>query len=429
MIREQAQEEAPRPAGHLPGPACLAQRRRQPPPRGDLGEVGSVMVVIAGQHLVAALTVEQDRNAGRPRHLHHPELGVDARRRERLVLVAHERGQVGEQLGRGRRRAEGLDARGFHDRAHVRRLVEAGVGIDDAEGAVPSAAGLIAPPCGEADRIGEQLADLARVGGDLARLRQRVPAADLERARAEVQRQTMTARQAFDPVVEGTVALVDRALDEEGMQRPLVGPARHRGVREEALDLGREREQPVGGMVVERLHAEAVAGAEEPPRARVVEREGPHAVEAGERLGAPFRVGGEQHLGVRAGVEGVPEALQLRPQLDVVEDLAVVGDPEPPVGRAHGLVAGGAQVDDGEPPVAEAEVVARRRRLGQGGKAGHLHGVGPAVRGRAARDAVGEEITFVVGAAVPQRRRHGLQRAQRLGGPAGHPRDAAHGAG
>ena len=190
--------------------------------------------MIAGQHLVAALTVEQDRNAGRPRHLHHPELGVDARRRERLVLVAHERGQVGEQLGRGRRRAEGLDARGFHDRAHVRRLVEAGVGIDDAEGAVPSAAGLIAPPCGEghdrrrvepaaqarpdvdvaaqaeADRIGEQLADLARVGGDLARLRQRVPAADLERARAEVPRQTMTARQAFDPVVEGTVAPVDR---------------------------------------------------------------------------------------------------------------------------------------------------------------------------------------------------------------------------
>src|SRR5207237_7767705 len=64
----------------------------------------------------------------------------------------------------------------------------------------------------------------------------------------------------------------------------------------------------------------------------------------------------EDDLRVRAGAEVRAARPQLAAQLDVVVDLAVVGEPETAPGQAHGLIARRGRVDDGEPAVREADV-------------------------------------------------------------------------
>ncbi len=54
-----------------------------------------------------------------------------------------------------------------------------------------------------------------------------------------------------------------------------------------------------------------------------------------------------------------PRAAELGGQLAVVVDLAVVGDDEAAAGRRHRLVAGGREVEDGQPAVAEADSARR----------------------------------------------------------------------
>src|SRR6185369_5635507 len=68
---------------------------------------------------------------------------------------------------------------------------------------------------------------------------------------------------------------------------------------------------------------------------------------------APRQVRLEDDLGVAVRAEGDPARLELTPDREVVEDLAVVGDPRPAVGRAHRLRAV-RPVHDREPPVPEA---------------------------------------------------------------------------
>ena len=77
----------------------------------------------------------------------------------------------------------------------------------------------------------------------------------------------------------------------------------------------------------ERPDAEAVAREEELPLAPVPDGEGEVAVQPVEAGGAPLRVGLCDHLGVARGREPVAEALELRLQLDVVVDLAVLHHP------------------------------------------------------------------------------------------------------
>src|SRR5262245_63591394 len=53
------------------------------------------------------------------------------------------------------------------------------------------------------------------------------------------------------------------------------------------------------------------------------------------------------------GVESEPKQLQLGAELHVVVDLAVVYDPVPLIGRAHRLMTGRTEIDDGKAAMAE----------------------------------------------------------------------------
>jgi hypothetical protein len=90
-----------------------------------------------------------------------------------------------------------------------------------------------------------------------------------------------------------------------------------------------------------------------------------HAPELFQTANAPFHESGEKDFGVSTGVEDMTAALQFRPQLEEIVDFPVQRDDQAAITRPHWLVTGGAQVEDGEPPVAhqqsgslvEAEVV------------------------------------------------------------------------
>src|SRR5439155_17365743 len=105
----------------------------------------------------------------------------------------------------------------------------------------------------------------------------------------------------------------------------------------------------------ERLDAEAVAGEEEPAPAGVPERKGEHSVDGGEQALAFFFIEMDDHLGVGAGAKAMAPRLQPRAQGLEAEELAVVREPDRAVLVRHRLAARGAEVEDGEPAVGEAE--------------------------------------------------------------------------
>ena len=114
-----------------------------------------------------------------------------------------------------------------------------------------------------------------------------------------------------------------------------------RGVGQERLHLRGEGEPARPVVVEERLLPQAVARHEERLAILVPEREGEHAVQPPERVRSPDAVGAEDHLGVGARAEGLPQPLQLGLHLGIVVDLPVEDDLEPPVLEGHGLVAAG----------------------------------------------------------------------------------------
>src|SRR5439155_3222926 len=132
------------------------------------------------------------------------------------------------------------------------------------------------------------------------------------------------------------------------------------GPRQKGLQLGREDEGAADGRVVERLLAGTVARAEEDLLLRVPDREGEHARQPVEAVGAEAAVGLDEHLGVRARAEANTFALELIAQAAEVVDLAVEDDPEATVARREGLVRVRAQVDDREAAVPEADAPVRR---------------------------------------------------------------------
>jgi len=162
-----------------------------------------------------------------------------------------------------------------------------------------------------------------------------------------------------------------RHVPDVGEERPLAGirggPGQEAGdLRPVRLPLLREggddrfrlrRKADPGALdgVAERLDREAVAREDEPPFTLVPERERPHAVEALEAVGTPRRIRVEDDLGVGLRAEASATALEVAAELDVVVDLAVVGDPEAPLGEAHRLVTCGRRVDDAQAPVGQAD--------------------------------------------------------------------------
>ena len=69
-----------------------------------------------------------------------------------------------------------------------------------------------------------------------------------------------------------------------------------------------------------------------------------------------FLVKVEDYLGIRAGGEPMSLTEQLFPEFQVVEDLAVEGDPQRRVLVAHGLLAAG-EVNDAEPGMRQTHAV------------------------------------------------------------------------
>ena len=130
---------------------------------------------------------------------------------------------------------------------------------------------------------------------------------------------------------------------------------------EDGLGLGGEDEVSADLGDEQWADPEAVAGEEELALASVPDREGEVAVHPVEASRAPLLVGLGDHLGVASGGEAMAQILELRDQLDVVVDLAVLHHPVPAVFVRERLVAAG-EVDDCEPvvrhPVAPVDVEA-----------------------------------------------------------------------
>ena len=148
------------------------------------------------------------------------------------------------------------------------------------------------------------------------------------------------------PVVErggGQTQRVDRELRAE------------RG--HDRLQLGGEHHALAPGHDVQRLDAERVAGEGDLVGGQVVDGEGEHAAEPPQAVRPPGAPGLEHHLGVGPRDEGGAQAFEVRAQLAVVVELAVVGERQPALDQR--LVGGRREVDDRQPQVTQDDAGAR----------------------------------------------------------------------
>ncbi len=137
------------------------------------------------------------------------------------------------------------------------------------------------------------------------------------------------------------------------VQRLLVDLAHDVRLLQDGLDLAGEDELPTGEGVVQRLHADAVAGQKQLALALVPDGQGKHAAQPGKHRRAFLAVQVDNHLCIGVAAKSDAFRLQHRAMVGIVVHLAVVGDPQRAVGRRHGLVAGGRQVDDGQTAVGQ----------------------------------------------------------------------------
>ena len=176
--------------------------------------------------------------------------------------------------------------------------------------------------------------------------------------------------------------------------------------------------------VVDRPHAGAVARQHQALTARVPDGEGEVAVERLDAIGTPLLVEMDDDLGVGRRLEHVAAGDQLGAQLDVVEDLAVEGDPNGAVLVAHRLPAA-VEIDDAEARVGEADVavdesaVAVRTAMRQ-----RCRSCGPAVRGapRAPRAVDSSRQCRTCRMTLPLRKLSADKARPRLAGKAGEQR-------
>src|SRR6185503_19238898 len=94
----------------------------------------------------------------------------------------------------------------------------------------------------------------------------------------------------------------------------------------ERRQLTRER-RPAGIIEIqERLLAESIARQQQLALRAIGNRKRKHAEQLRQQLGAPLPIAIDQDFGVRLGLERMAERGELLAQLDVVVNLAVVGD-------------------------------------------------------------------------------------------------------
>ena len=197
-----------------------------------------------------------------------------------------------------------------------------------------------------------------RVGhAGLGDLRQRPVGLRLHLALAGAQLQPGARRQLGDALVD-RIRRRDVVVAQQQDQRAAVHRRVERRVRAQGLELGAEQEGVALPAVVQRLLAGAVAGQGQGARAAVPQGQGEHA-HAGLQgaLDAPGGDAGQQGFGVGVAAPGrrLAGGLQFAPQIQVVVDLAVVGQQPAPVGRGHRLVPGRRQVDDGQAAVPQGD--------------------------------------------------------------------------
>ena len=128
--------------------------------------------------------------------------------------------------------------------------------------------------------------------------------------------------------------------------------------RVKSLDLGRKREAAVRIGPVERLLADAIAGAEQLVTANIRKRERKHPTKARGQSRSPGSIPVQQDFCVAVGPEAMPLALEFGTQFEVVVDLAVERDDELPILGGHRLLAA-RDVDDRQPTMREAEAGAQ----------------------------------------------------------------------
>ena len=465
LLRPQALTGAPPPqlAG---GGAKQPPRRQQRVPAGRVdaaypadwmaagelvGEPGSDVVLVAGEHLVASLAVEEHLRSVLVRERHHLTLRHDAPGAVRFVLLAADGLDGGREVVR-LGRVPGVRAGRLRHRLCMRPLVvpgaagrereglKVGAGVREAplrqrdQGRRVETAGQAAPdrdvaPQTEPYGIVQELADA--LAGWFAGVRSVKPGC--VRAPVGLVLDERTCLDLPDVRERGLPwHRVDPSRVEEALEHGLVRPRLDQAGLQQCLDLGGEREAVADPRKVEGFDPEAVAREHQPFAGGVPDRLRPHAVEALEAVRAPLAVGGERDLRVARPCEAVAARRELGAEFDVVVDLAVVHDPVAAVGRAQRLVAAGGQVQDGEAARGENDVGglrlgpgARQERERSGTAA--LGRIAPGERHRPAGRGIDGDVALVVRSAMAQPRRHRPDRGDVGGRAPGDSGDPAHG--
>ncbi|OPZ08741.1 MAG: hypothetical protein BWZ10_02631 [candidate division BRC1 bacterium ADurb.BinA364] len=345
------------------------QARHAAPPAKDRQ---AAIALVAGERFVAAVAVERHGHLP-PRHF-----GQDQRRHGRHIGVGlvEMPGQPGQRpRGVGADNAllmPGLAALG--DLARIGQLVVALLLEADGEGA-QSPAGM---PAGHRDDnrgidaaaqehsqrhialqpqarrfVDQRIGALGGLGGGNVQFRlvfQRPVAPDANAALFPDQ--GVGRGQFADVAVDGRGG-GDILMRQEIVNRALVHAARDFGIDQQRLHLGGEPQGAAGLGVVERLFANAVARQQQPPAARIPDRQGEHAAQLRQAFRALFLVEMNDRLGVAVvGGEAMAAGGQRRAQFAKIVNLAVEHNGDGAVLVEHRLGAAG-QVDDAQAAVAQ----------------------------------------------------------------------------
>src|SRR5205809_808445 len=106
---------------------------------------------------------------------------------------------------------------------------------------------------------------------------------------------------------------------------------------------------------VEGLYPQLIPCHEQGPRSRIPDRKRKDSVERLQHFCAVPQVEIDEHLGIAGSLKAKAVGLQSATELAVVVDFSVENDHSSPRGIPHGLVARGAEINDRESAVGEAD--------------------------------------------------------------------------